>query len=76
MIPVIPHTLSLEHSWKSVRLWNLLLGDHVVGAFRLSNNELADLSFLVSNHSSQIKHRLRKLTCNSVSVMVLRLTRA
>ena len=43
MVTVVPHALTPEHGWEAEGLRNLVLGNELIGAFGLANDELADL---------------------------------
>lgn len=47
MVPVSPHTLSLEDSRKAQVLWHLILRDDIICAFGLADDEFTDLGVML-----------------------------
>lgn len=78
MILVITNALAPEHGREAQPLGNLRFGNKLIGTLRPANNEFADLELhQLKVLGSKICEDLAvKLTCNSVSVMVDRLTLA
>ena len=74
MVAMLSHPFAPEQSWEAHVGWYLGFRYHIVATLRLADLELADL-VIVSKAAQRIQHE-SLLTCNSVSVMVPRLTRA